>query len=622
MLIIGSHIPNKPTLLESIQEIKKWGGNTFQIFIGDPQSSTLNTKLKFNPLEFSQIRDFCNQHNLKGIIHSSYKLNLSTPIQQNKPSLNNLIFDLNSSSILNFIGVIIHMGSQINSSSYQEAFHNFIESIIYVLNNTEKQSYLFNKNGLRNPKWIKPTLILETSAGEGSRIGKTKEDLLKILNKIPKKYWKRLGLCIDTAHIWAAGECINNKKLLEEYFSFMEKGLGNNMIKVIHLNDTSVVCGSGVDRHLGIGKGNIFKGREGKECLGWLVEWCKKRSVPMILETHGDYKKEISYIKGMVKQKGGVSGNNEKILMVLNDLKQYYMAAGDKFRAGAYQKAIHSIKKIDKPITSIEDVKELPGIGKSILQKIKDILEKGEYNTSQHKNKDAELLEKITKIYGIGPVMGRNLIRDYHLVSFPDFLVKVKKGDIKLNYSQKMGLKYYVDLSKRIPRNEVKEIGLTIEKLLKTKPNPIPIKEFVIAGSYAMEKPDSKDVDIIISINETKNEIENKNLIPLILNKLGNKVIAVLEEGKMETIILFQNEKEDWVRHIDIKISPHESLPFFKFYFCSGVNFNKEMRTKAKNMGYKLNQYGIWKDDKKLNVKTEKDIFKLLGETFKSYKNR
>ena len=618
MLFVGSHIPQKPTLLEGIQEVKKWGGNSFQLFLGDPQTATLKTKSKINPLEFSNIRDFCKKNKMRGIIHSSYKINLSNPINSNQSALNNLIFDMNACGIMNLDGVIIHLGSQINTSSYQEAFHNFIDSVIYVLEKTGDKP--------KNEKdWIKPTLILETPAGEGSKIGKTRFDIIKIFHKIPKKYWGRLGFCIDTAHIWAAGECINNSRILTDYLGFITAELGIKMVKAIHLNDASVGCGSGVDRHAGIGEGYIFKTKSGKESLEYLVNWTKLNSIPLILETHGDYKKEIGYIKKMAKtQKGGTKNNDvkEKIIIILTDLKQYYAAAGDRFRMMAYQKAIHTIKKLDKPIHSLEDVRGLPGIGKSMLEKISEVLEKGDYNTTRHKNKDAELLEKITSIYGIGPVLGRKMIKEHNILSFPDFLVKVKKGDIKLSYAQKMGLKYMVDLSKRIPREEVKEIGSIIENMIKSKPNPIRFKEFVVAGSYAMEKPDSKDVDIIISVDKTKEELEKMELIPAVLEKLGDKVIAVLEEGKLETIILFQNEKEDWVRHIDIKISPHQSLPFFKFYFCSGVNFNKEMRSKAKEMGYKLNQYGIWKGDKKMDVKTEREIFKLLGMPYKVYKNR
>lgn len=618
MLLIGSQIPEKPTLLEGIQEVKNWGGSAFQLFLGDPQTATLKTKSKINTEEFPKIENFCRKNKMHGVIHSSYKINLSNPINQNQSALNNLIFDLQSAGYMKLDGVIIHMGSQINTSSYQEAFHNFIESVIYVLEKTDKKEVYRPFCFINETEWIKPTLILETCAGEGSKIGKKRNDLIKIFDKIPKKFNKRIGLCIDTAHIWAAGECIDNSRTMADYFNFMTKKLGKDMIKTIHLNDSAVLCDSGIDRHKEIGNGHIFNSEEGKKALLWLIEWANSNSKPIILETHGDYKKEINYIKGMIKQKGGNKDMKEKIIEVLTDLKQYYAAAGDRFRLMAYQKAIHSIKKVDKPITSLDDVKGLPGIGKSMLEKIKEVLEKGDYNTSAHKNKDAELLEKITSIYGIGPVLGRKLIKEHNLVSFPDFLVKVKRGDIKLSYAQKMGLKYMVDLSKRIPRAEVKELGSIIKKRLKS----IDMKEFVIAGSYAMGKPDSKDVDIIIAVDKSKTELEKIELIPQILEKLGDKVIAVLEEGKLETIILFQNEKEDWVRHIDIKISPYESLPFFKFYFCSGVNFNKEMRTIAKEKGYKLNQYGIWKDNKKMDIKTEKEIFKLLEKPFKNYKNR
>ena len=118
MLLIGSNAPMDKELLDSIKDVKEWGGNAFQIFIGNPQTATMTSKTKINSKEFDDIRDFCKTYKMQGVIHSSYKINLSNPINQNQSALNNLIFDMNACGIMNLNGVIVHMGSQINTSSY------------------------------------------------------------------------------------------------------------------------------------------------------------------------------------------------------------------------------------------------------------------------------------------------------------------------------------------------------------------------------------------------------------------------------------------------------------------------------------------------------------------------
>ena len=81
------------------------------------------------------------------------------------------------------------------------------------------------------------TVILETGAGQGNEIGTSISDLAAIYHRLTKKEKKRVKLCIDTAHVWAAGYDLKDKESVETFFALFEEEIGKNKIVVIHFND-------------------------------------------------------------------------------------------------------------------------------------------------------------------------------------------------------------------------------------------------------------------------------------------------------------------------------------------------------------------------------------------------
>jgi len=122
------------------------------------------------------------------------------------------------------------------------------------------------------------TLLLETTAGQGSSVGHTFEQLGYIIQKVGKDY--PIGVCIDTCHIFAAGYDIRTKasfaKVLEEF----DEKIGLSYLKAFHLNDSKKPFGSKRDRHECLGKGEI-----GIEAFHFLVTHPKTKNLPMYLET-------------------------------------------------------------------------------------------------------------------------------------------------------------------------------------------------------------------------------------------------------------------------------------------------------------------------------------------------
>ena len=120
--------------------------------------------------------------------------------------------------------------------------------------------------------------LLETTAGQGSALGFKFEHLKSIIDKVEDK--RRVGVCLDTAHIFAAGYDLRSEDGYKKTFSQFHEIIGLDLLKCIHINDSKKELGSRVDRHEHIGKGFI-----GEEGFRNLMNDERLRAVPMILET-------------------------------------------------------------------------------------------------------------------------------------------------------------------------------------------------------------------------------------------------------------------------------------------------------------------------------------------------
>ncbi len=124
-------------------------------------------------------------------------------------------------------------------------------------------------------------ILLETTAGQGSALGWRFEHLARLLELVPDN--QRIGICVDTCHIFTAGYDIRTTETYTHTFAEFERLIGTERIKVFHLNDTDKELGSKVDRHAHIGQGQI-----GVEAFRMLVNDPRFRHLPMIIETPKD----------------------------------------------------------------------------------------------------------------------------------------------------------------------------------------------------------------------------------------------------------------------------------------------------------------------------------------------
>jgi len=297
MFIGGNYscIYNYKDLLYAINHTKKISGNNLQIFVGKNTSTTTSSKQKgeFTDKELNNIKILLKKLNIKIFIHGSLSLNLCNPlIPKYNWSLENLLYDLNFGYKIGAVGVVIHLGTIMkerytvknnsNKNIEKEAYKNMVKTLEKII--------------IKMPPRIK--ILIETSAGQKGKIATSVEDLGKLYNMIKLKYRKRVGICIDTCHIFSSGYSINIENGFMEYIKKFNKHIGINHIKLIHLNDSKTKLGERKDLHENLMKGYIFNK---KNILREIILWIEKYNIPIILETRNVslYYDEIKLIKNI-----------------------------------------------------------------------------------------------------------------------------------------------------------------------------------------------------------------------------------------------------------------------------------------------------------------------------------
>lgn len=153
---------------------------------------------------------------------------------------------------------------------------------------------------LQKTRGRRTQLLLETTAGQGSNLGFTFEQLAEILDAVKDK--KRVGICLDTCHIFAAGYEVRSRRKYEATMRHLDEVVGLEKLKAFHLNDSKTELGSRVDRHEHIGQGRL-----GLEPFRFIVNDERFAGLPMVLETPGedeDDKRNLATLKRLRKSNG------------------------------------------------------------------------------------------------------------------------------------------------------------------------------------------------------------------------------------------------------------------------------------------------------------------------------
>jgi DNA polymerase/3'-5' exonuclease PolX len=314
------------------------------------------------------------------------------------------------------------------------------------------------------------------------------------------------------------------------------------------------------------------------------------------------------------------SENLKKIVQIFKAIEKNHKLNKDFFRAKAYTKTLQGLKNFtkDSDLTE-ENLSNVEGLGKGLRDKIRQIIETGtcsDYEKLKGNKSEIDLKGLFQGIHGVGPGCANKLIKS-GFGSIEDLKKCETIGD-HLNEVQLKGLKYYDDVQKRIPYEEIQILEEMFKDTLEKIDNRA---ELTIAGSYRRRKTDSGDIDILLKA--TKKDTYNKFIDSL---KGSGYLVEDLARGPKKYMGMGKSHKSEWHRRIDIMYTKPEEYPFAILYFTGSMEFNVKMRNQLLERGYTLNEYGTKFVDKEKKFtdtfKTEKGIFDYFGYQYVEPENR
>ena len=260
-LLLGAHMSIRGGVSMAIERACSIQCTAMQIFVKN------NLQWFARPLRRDEIRAFLD-HVQRGELlsifaHANYLINLAaTNPQFHRNSIRALSEELTRADQLELPFLVVHPGAHLGAGE-EAGLEKIVASIDLVLGGLYK---------------IKTRIALETTAGQGSCLGYKFEQLAYIINRVREP--QRLCVCLDTAHLFAAGYDITSEASIRKTLREFDRIIGRDRLVAMHLNDSKTARGSRVDRHEHIGKGQI-----GLDAFRFIMRDRRFRKIPKALET-------------------------------------------------------------------------------------------------------------------------------------------------------------------------------------------------------------------------------------------------------------------------------------------------------------------------------------------------
>ena len=260
-ILLGAHMSIRGGVSMAIERARSINCTAMQIFVKN------NMQWFARPLARAEIRAFLDHVQRRELLsvfgHANYLINLAaTNPQFHANSIRALAEELVRADQLELPFLVLHPGAHLGAGE-QAGLEKIVNSIDEVF---------------RKVPNLKTKIALEITAGQGSCIGHRFEHLAHIIENVREP--ERLRVCVDTAHLFAAGYDIGSESGVRKIFREFDRVVGSDRLVAIHVNDSKTPCGSRVDRHEHIGKGRI-----GLDAFRFVMRSPRFRKIPKVLET-------------------------------------------------------------------------------------------------------------------------------------------------------------------------------------------------------------------------------------------------------------------------------------------------------------------------------------------------
>jgi deoxyribonuclease-4 len=260
-LLIGAHMSIRGGVGMAIERARSIRCTAMQIFVKN------NMQWFARPLSREEIRAFLNHVQRSELLsvfgHANYLINLATTNPQfHANSIRALAEELVRADQLELPFLVLHPGAHLGAGE-EPGLEKIVDSVDEVFRGIPK---------------VRTKIALEITAGQGSCIGHRFEHLAHIIANVREP--ERLRVCLDTAHLFAAGYEIGSEPGVRKVFREFDRVIGRSRLVAIHVNDSKTRRGSRVDRHEHIGKGRI-----GLDAFRFIMRSPRFRKIPKVLET-------------------------------------------------------------------------------------------------------------------------------------------------------------------------------------------------------------------------------------------------------------------------------------------------------------------------------------------------
>ncbi len=269
MFRIGAHVSISGGVDKAVDREVEVGGNCGQIFVGSPRGWAVG---EVDPEEAEAFRAATEDAGVgPWIVHGTYLINFATPKDDlAEKSVGAVQAELDAAAALGIPYYVFHPGSH-TGAGVETGVENVGERL----------------SKLTIPEEV--TLLLENSAGSGTSLGRTFEQLDGMVAASEYDYGD-LGVCLDTCHLYAGGYDFTTREGLEELLAELDDHVGVENVRYLHLNDSKHPLGSQKDEHEHVGEGEI-----GEAGFREFVNHPDLRDLPMVLETPEDDEKGFAW---------------------------------------------------------------------------------------------------------------------------------------------------------------------------------------------------------------------------------------------------------------------------------------------------------------------------------------
>jgi deoxyribonuclease-4 len=261
---VGTHVKVGRGLVEEVlPRAREIGAEVLQLFTGNPRGWALSAG---DPAKDEAFRVAAAEQGLRTVVHAPYLVNLGSPTPLTyERSVATVAHNLVRATRLGAEGVVVHTGSCVDDGGYDQAMRQVRAGLMPILD-------ALGDDG--------PWLLLESTAGQGRSLCATVEHHEAYLDALDRH--PRVGLCLDTCHLFAAGEPLDRPGGTTDTLDRLVAVAGEGRVRLVHANDSMDVRGAFKDRHQRIGQGHIGLG-----AFRELLAHPATAGVPLVLETPG-----------------------------------------------------------------------------------------------------------------------------------------------------------------------------------------------------------------------------------------------------------------------------------------------------------------------------------------------